>query len=49
VYKLIVENSVESKIMKMQDDKKALANAIYEGKELGFSKMNEKDLLSLFE
>jgi len=26
----------------MQEDKKALANAIYEGKEQGFSKMNEK-------
>jgi len=48
VYKLIVENSVEEKIVKMQEDKKALANAIYEGKEQGFSKMNEKDLLELF-
>ncbi len=48
VYKLIVENSVEEKIVKMQEDKKALANAIYEGKEKGFSKMNEKDLLELF-
>jgi len=35
--------------MQMQEDKKALANAIYEGKELGFSKMDQKDLLSLFQ
>ena len=48
VYKLIVENSVEEKIVKMQEDKKALAQAIYDGKEQGFSKMDEKDLLSLF-
>ncbi|PHR57332.1 MAG: helicase SNF2 [Arcobacter sp.] len=48
VYKLIVQNSVEEKILKMQEEKKALAEAIYEGKELGFSKMNEKDLLDLF-
>jgi len=48
VYKLIVENSVEEKIVQMQEDKKALAQAIYEGKEQGFSKMNEKELLDLF-
>jgi len=49
VYKLIVENSVEEKIVQMQESKKALAEAIYEGKEQGFSKMNEKDLLELFQ
>jgi len=48
VYKLIVENSVEEKIIKMQEDKKSLAEAIYDGKEKGFSKMDEKDLLDLF-
>jgi len=48
VYKLIVENSVEQKIVKMQEDKKALAEAIYDGKEQGFAKMDEKDLLDLF-
>jgi SNF2 family DNA or RNA helicase len=48
VYKLIVENSVEEKIVLMQEDKRALAEAIYEGKEQGFAKMNEKDLLDLF-
>ncbi|MFC2073956.1 SNF2-related protein [Campylobacterota bacterium] len=48
VYKLIVENSVEEKIVQMQESKKALAEAIYEGKEQGFSKMDEKDLLELF-
>ena len=48
VYKLIVENSVEEKIVKMQEDKKALAEAIYDGKEQGFTKMDEKDLLDLF-
>ena len=49
VYKLIVKDSVEEKILSMQEDKKALAEAIYDEKEQGFSKMNEKDLLSLFE
>ncbi len=48
VYKLIVQNSVEEKIIKMQEDKKSLAEAIYEGKEQGFAKMDEKDLLELF-
>ena len=48
VYKLVVQNSVEEKIVKMQEDKRALANAIYEEKEQGFAKMDEKDLLELF-
>lgn len=48
VYKLIVKNSVEEKIVQMQEGKKALAEAIYEGKEQGFSKMDENDLLELF-
>jgi len=49
VYRLIVENSVEEKIIQMQESKKALAEAIYEGKEQGFSTMDEKDLLDLFQ
>lgn len=48
VYKLVVQNSVEEKIVKMQEDKRDLANAIYEEKEQGFSAMDEKDLLELF-
>jgi superfamily II DNA or RNA helicase len=48
VYKLIVQNSVEEKIVQMQESKKALAEALYEGKEQGFAKMEEKDLLELF-
>lgn len=48
VYKLIVENSVEEKIVQMQEGKKALAEALYEGKEQGFATMQEKDLLELF-
>ncbi len=48
VYKLIIENSVEEKIVKMQEEKRALAEAIYEGKEQGFSTMEEKELLELF-
>jgi len=48
VYKLIVKDSVEEKIVKMQADKKALAEAIYDGKEQGFSKMDTNDLLELF-
>jgi SNF2 family DNA or RNA helicase len=49
VYKLIVQNSVEEKIVQMQENKKALAEAIYEGKEQGFTKMNEQELLELFQ
>ncbi len=48
VYKLIVENSVEEKIIAMQGSKKELANAIYEGKEEGFSGVSEAEFLSLF-
>jgi len=44
-----VQNSVEEKIVQMQESKRALAKAIYEEKEQGFSKMNEKDLLELFQ
>lgn len=48
VYKLIVQNSVEQKIMKMQEEKRSLAEAIYSEKELGFKDISEKDLLDLF-
>ncbi len=49
VYKLIVQNSVEEKIVQMQESKKSLAEAIYEGKEEGFTKLDEKDLIALFQ
>ena len=48
VYKLIIENSVEEKILKMQADKKELASAIYNEKEEGFKGIKEEDLISLF-
>jgi len=49
VYKLIVQDSVEEKIMQMQESKKSLAEAIYEGKEEGFTKLDDKELLALFQ
>jgi superfamily II DNA or RNA helicase len=47
VYKLIIENSVEEKILEMQEKKRALSSAIYEGKGDG-STFDKDTLLDLF-
>ena len=47
VYKLIVKNSIEEKILKMQDDKKNLADAVLNGESTGLMDMSKEDLLQL--
>jgi len=50
VYKLITENTVEEKIIAMQDKKRALAEGIYKGGEKEESlKLTAEDLTALFE
>ncbi len=49
VYKLITENTVEEKILAMQEKKKALANSIYKGgKKEQALKLTSEDLTELF-
>ena len=46
VYKLTVANTVEARILELQEKKRALANAAIEGKAVG--KLSMKDILNLF-
>jgi SNF2 family DNA or RNA helicase len=49
VYKLITENTVEEKILAMQEKKRALADSIYQGgKQDPSSKLSSDDLTELF-
>jgi SNF2 family DNA or RNA helicase len=48
VYKLIIENSVEEKILELQQQKKERANALYSNKEEGRVNLDAQTLLSLF-
>ena len=47
VYKLIVKNSIEEKILKMQEDKKNLADAVLNGESTSLMDMSKEDLLQL--
>ena len=47
VYKLIVKNSIEEKILKIQEDKKNLADAVLNGESTGLMDMSKEDLLQL--
>ena len=47
VYKLIVENSIEENIIKLQEKKKSLQSSIYHGNEDKDNKFDGKELLSL--
>ena len=46
VYKLTIANTVEARILELQEKKRALANAAIEGKAVG--KLSMKDILNLF-
>ena len=46
VYKLTIANTVEARILDLQEKKRALANAAIEGKAVG--KLSMKDILNLF-
>jgi SNF2 family DNA or RNA helicase len=47
VYKLIVENSIEEQILKLQEKKKSLQDGIYKGNEDKSDKFDGEELLSL--
>lgn len=49
VYKLIIENSVEEKIVAMQEDKRSLANNLYDSANEGMKSIDSSALLELFE
>ncbi|MCJ7766277.1 MAG: DEAD/DEAH box helicase, partial [Thiovulaceae bacterium] len=48
VYKLIIEDSVEEKILALQEQKKRLSNALYSEKEEGVAVLDAESLLELF-
>lgn len=43
------KNTIEEKIIKIQESKKSLANDILSGDNVQLSKMNKEDFLSLFD
>lgn len=48
VYKLIAKNTVEEKILKLQESKKELADAVITGENISLAKMSKDELLDLF-
>lgn len=48
VYKLIIEDSVEEKILALQEQKKQLSNSLFNEKEEGVSVLDAESLLELF-
>ncbi len=49
VFKLVMKNSIEEKIQKLQLMKKELADMFVENNEINLAKMSKEELLSLFE
>jgi SNF2 family DNA or RNA helicase len=49
VYKLVIEDSVEEKIVAMQESKRGLAENLYEGANQGMKSVDSEALLGLFE
>ena len=49
VYKLIVKNTIEEKIVKMQENKKDLADAILSGENGSITQMSKEELMELLE
>lgn len=49
VIKLIAKNSIEERILKLQDMKKELADKIISGENISMSSLSKEDLLELFE
>ncbi|MCD6211664.1 MAG: DEAD/DEAH box helicase family protein [Sulfurovum sp.] len=47
VYKLIIENSIEEQILKLQEKKKSLQEGIYKGRENKEEKFNGEELVAL--
>ena len=48
VYKLIMKNSIEEKIMKLQEKKSELATAFVEQSEVSIASMSREDIMNLF-
>jgi len=48
VYRLITEQTVEEKILEMQERKRQLANIVVENQEQGLGKLEPEDILDLF-
>ena len=48
VFKLVMKNSIEEKIMQLQEKKKDLADTFIEGNEGSISKMSKEDIMELF-
>ena len=48
VYKLIAKNTVEEKILKLQESKKELADAVITGENISLSKLSKEELSDLF-
>ncbi len=49
VFKLITENSIEEKIINLQDKKRDLINSVISEKETFISKMSKEEILNLFD
>lgn len=49
VFKLIAKDTIEEKIVKMQEEKKSLADAIISGETGGIGQMSKEDLMRLLE
>ena len=49
VYKLIVKNTIEEKIVKMQESKRDLADAILSGENGSITQMSKEELMELLE
>ena len=47
VYKLIMANSIEQKVYKMQQEKQALVDALFTDKSMSFTRFDEQQMLSL--
>lgn len=47
VYKLMMNNSIEQKVFKMQQNKQALADVLFTDKVMNFNDFNEEQMLSL--
>ena len=48
VFKLIMKNSIEEKILKMQEAKKELSDMFIEGSTGSFSSMSKDEIMDLF-
>ena len=48
VYKLIIEDSVEEKILALQEQKKQLSNSLFSEEEEGVAALDAESLLELF-